>query len=339
MNILIIKVGAIGDVIRTTALLPGLKEKYPQANISWLTKKASRGLLNNNPLIQKIYTLESDQQTILRESYDLLINLDDDLSICKLAASIKADKHMGAYEEQGVCKYTDETAPWFDMSLISRFGKEKADQLKTQNRKTYQQIAYEILGLTYKHQEPMIILREQQKLFAEKFKEQNHISSQEKIIGFNTGASGRWQDKKMSEEKTIQLIDLLHQQQRDARIMLLGGTEERERNKHILAQVNAPVIDSGCDNSLLEFASLINICDVLVTSDSMALHMATAFKKRVVVFFCPTSPWEIELYGRGEKSIPKKGCVCCYASVCEIPPEYDIEEMVAKVIVQLELMA
>src|SRR3989344_2788364 len=101
MNILIIKVGAIGDVIRTTALLPGLKEKYPQAKISWLTKKTSRELLSSNPLIQKIYTLESDQQTILRESYDLLINLDDDLSICKLAASIKADKHMGAYEEQG----------------------------------------------------------------------------------------------------------------------------------------------------------------------------------------------------------------------------------------------
>ncbi len=336
MNILIIKVGAIGDVIRTTSLLPGLKEKYPGADISWLTKRSAADLLMSNHHLEKVYVLESDQQAVLKEKYDLLINMDDDLLLCQLATKISADKRVGAYEENGKCLYTDDAAQWFDMGLISRFGKEKADQLKLFNRKSYQQIAYEMLGLIYRHQEPIIVLQKQQISFAEEFKTKHNISPQEKIIGVNTGANSRWMDKKMSEEKTTELINLLHKQQKHSRIILLGGAEERERNKSILAKVTAPVIDAGCDNSLMEFAALIAVCDVLVTSDSMALHLATAFKKRIVVFFCPTSPWEIELYGRGEKIIPKKGCVCCYKSICSIRPEYDMREIVQKTLAQIQ---
>ena len=44
MNILIIKLGAIGDVIRTTSILPGLKSKY-NANIDWVTKQESFDVL------------------------------------------------------------------------------------------------------------------------------------------------------------------------------------------------------------------------------------------------------------------------------------------------------
>ena len=48
MEILIIKLGAIGDVIRTTSILPGLKSKYDDCKIDWITKDESQDILKNN---------------------------------------------------------------------------------------------------------------------------------------------------------------------------------------------------------------------------------------------------------------------------------------------------
>ena len=76
-----------------------------------------------------------------------------------------------------------------------------------------------------------------------------------------------------------------------------------ERNEKIKKLVKTEVIDAGCDNSLMEFASLVNLCNVIITSDSLALHIGIALKKKIVCFFYPTSASEIELYGRGEKII------------------------------------
>ena len=91
------------------------------------------------------------------------------------------------------------------------------------------------------------------------------------------------------------------------------------------------IIDAGCDNSLMEFASLVNLCSLLVTSDSLALHIGVALKKKIVAFFCPTPSAEIELYGMGIKIVPNIGCLCCYKPKCDIPPEYDVDEIAGAV--------
>ena len=107
---------------------------------------------------------------------------------------------------------------------------------------------------------------------------------------------------------------------RFAKIILFGGKDEIERNKEIKKEVNFDIIDGGCDNSLLEFAGLINLCDVMVTSDSLALMIAIALKRKVVCFFGPTSIHEINLYGLGKKIFPKMECLCCYKKECDKKP-------------------
>jgi len=83
-NILIIKLGAIGDVIRTTSILPGLKEKFKDCKIDWITKKESFDILKNNDLIDKTFLIEDSDETKNKE-YDLVINLDDDNEAMKHA--------------------------------------------------------------------------------------------------------------------------------------------------------------------------------------------------------------------------------------------------------------
>ena len=342
MNILIIKLGAIGDVIRTTSILPGLKEKYENCKIDWATKKESFEVLKNNRLLNNIYLIENR----INKKYDLLISLDDDYEACKLASKISSNKIIGAYLKNNKIVYTKDSALWFDMGLLSRYGKKKADKLKAKNKKTYQEIMYKILNLNYKKQEPILILDKTHKNqrfsgprkskgfsreslnFTKKFAQRNNIKKTDLVIGVNTGAGGRWQDKKLSIDKTAELIDKLNNKINNRKILLFGGPEEKERNKKIKDLIKTEIIEAGCDNSLMEFASLINLCKILVTSDSLALHIGTALRKKIVCYFYPTSASEIELYGRGIKIIWKGKSYCSYQTKCKYPPEVKINKVI-----------
>ncbi len=331
MNILIIKLGAIGDVLRTTAILPGLKDKYENCRISWVTKRESFDILKNDNFIDSIFLMDDNLKEKLNdENFDLIISLDDEPEACKLASSLEAKRIVGAYLKDNKRVYTEDSELWFDIGLISRFGRKKADELKALNKKTYQEILFGILKIENKNYEPQLILDKKSIEFARYFSKKNDIGKN-LAIGINTGAGGRWQDKKLSIEDTAGLIDKLNNELKNAKLLLFGGPEEKERNKKIKDNIKTKIIDAGCDNSLMEFASLVNLCDVLVTSDSLAMHIGIALKKKVVCFFAPTSPQEIELYNRGIKILPKKGCVCCYKPKCDIAPEWDIDEFVESV--------
>ena len=45
--------------------------------------------------------------------------------------------------------YTNDSGSWFDLSIISRHGRERADELKLANRSTYQELIFEGLGLRF----------------------------------------------------------------------------------------------------------------------------------------------------------------------------------------------
>jgi len=328
MNILLIKLGAIGDVIRTTAVLQGLKEKFKDCVIDWVTKKEAFDTLKHNNLINKIFLIDDNTETgLINEGYDLIINLDDDNEACKLATETNHKDMIGAYLENEKQIYTENASLWFDMGLISKFGKDKADQLKARNKKTYQEIMYEILGLEYKNQEPILVLNDEELKFGKEFANKNNINQDDLVIGINTGAGGRWKDKKLSEELTSELIDKLNTI-KNVKLLLFGGPEEKERNENIKKSVTTNIIDTGCNNSLMEFASLVNLCDILVTSDSLAMHIGTALKKKIIAFFYPTSASEIELYSRGVKIIGKGNSYCSYQKDCDSPPKWDTDEIV-----------
>ena len=328
MDILIIKLGAIGDVIRTTSILHGLKSKYKNCAIGWVAKKESFGILKNNNLINKIFLIDGGNNNEIKDNgYDLIISLDDDYDACKLAAEIEHKELVGAYLKNEKIVYTENSSLWFDMGLISKFGKKKADELKAKNKKTYQEIMYNILDLDYKKQEPILILSDDELDFGKKFAQKNDIKNDDLVIGINTGAGGRWQDKKLPIEKTIELIDKLNNKLK-TKLILFGGPEEKERNKKMIQGINTSIIDAGCNNSLMEFASLVNLCNILITSDSLAMHIGIALKKKIVSFYYPTSQSEIEIYGRGIKIIGKGKDYCSYKAKCTYPAKWGIDGMV-----------
>jgi heptosyltransferase II len=144
MKILIIKLGATGDVVRTSTLLHVLG-----GEIHWLTSDLNTVMLNG---LEKIAELISwaERDRLKGRSYDLVINLEDTSEAAGLLDGLKYKDLFGAYQgKSGKMNYTESSSEWFDLSLISRFGKEKADQLKLLNRKTYQEIIFKGLGYSF----------------------------------------------------------------------------------------------------------------------------------------------------------------------------------------------
>jgi len=144
MKILIIKLGAAGDVIRTTTLLHILK-----GEIHWLTDNNNMILLNGNPKIKKCIPW-SENAILKNTNYDFVINLEDSFEAARLVTDIKYRELFGAYiNKSNELTYTESSKEWFDISLASNFGKEKADELKLKNRKTYQEMIFKGMGYRF----------------------------------------------------------------------------------------------------------------------------------------------------------------------------------------------
>ncbi len=149
-KILLIKVGALGDVLRTTPLLRKLR-----GEVSWVTGAPALPLLSGNPLLSRAVAIER-AAALAREKFDWVINLDEERQACALAAKVNARRKTGALLSGGGFSYCAASAPWFDMSLISRLGREAADRRKYANRRTYQSFLFAACGFKFTGEEYML---------------------------------------------------------------------------------------------------------------------------------------------------------------------------------------
>src|SRR3989344_3017595 len=113
MEILIIKLGAMGDVLRMTSILKPLKEKYESSRVTWVTKKGPKELLENNPFVDAIVLMSDAQKGALKgKEFDLVLSFDDEEEACGLASAVSSKKITGAYLKGGKCLYTDDASSW-----------------------------------------------------------------------------------------------------------------------------------------------------------------------------------------------------------------------------------
>ncbi len=327
MRILIIKLGALGDVLRTTFVARGLKQKYGKSNctIFWLTKEAAAGMLKQNEYIDCIIGWKEREQ-LLEEYFDWVISLDDEEEPCTFVTRLKTKRLQGAYmSQENTRKYTKDVSAWFDMGILlpeEVGGKPRADQLKKENRKTFQEIYTEMFELPKNvDTKPILNLTMEELMYGQNFLKEQNITEKNKVIGINTGAADRWLLKIFTVEKTAEVCNSLKEKYKDSKILILGGPDEIERNKQIKALCpNQDIINVEPVPDIRLFASVLNICNLIVTSDSLALHLSLAQNKQTIVFFGPTSPWEIEMFGLGEKVYKESDCLCCYKKTTDKIP-------------------
>jgi len=315
-RILVIKLGAMGDVLRTTPILRGLRAHCDPCHITWLTDPASENLLVKNPLIDRIMTWRHSSTLMLQaEQFDLALNFE------KEPQALALDELTRVKEKRGFALHPAGTLGIHNAASEYALRLGIDDELKFRlNRKSMPEILFEMAEIPYDGEEYVYDLSDYAGRFASDFSRLKNLNPSRPVVGLNTGCGSVFPTKQWSRENFMDLIQVL-KAETNAQVLLLGGQRERNFNAAILenSDVDA-VIDTGSQNTLEEFAGLIHLCDVLVSSDSLGMHLGIALRKNVVALFGPTSASEIDLYGRGEKVVTSFPCAPCYRKSCEMSP-------------------
>jgi heptosyltransferase-2 len=144
MNVLIVKLGATGDVVRTTPLLRRLS-----GSVTWITAAKNGVLVDGLSDNLRHFSWEARARA-LDIPYDLAINLEDTLEAAMFLKTVRPAEIFGAYSDSSQrLRYTNNSKCWFDLSLISSYRRQEADRLKLLNRQTYQELIFSGLGFHF----------------------------------------------------------------------------------------------------------------------------------------------------------------------------------------------
>lgn len=268
------RVPSLGDVLRTTPILWALKEKYPNSHITWLVSEEADPLLKGDKFIDRLLPWDMFVPfQIMREKFDILINLEKIAGVCALSDMIDAwvkygfrfDSVKGTYHayEKG-------------LNFISYIEEKKKAKESTH---FWQKVLIEMLSVEWKEQEYTL----------------GYKPKTEEIydVGLNYKVGSKWPTKAMPMKKW----------------------EEAEK----LLSLDYKVSWQQGLNDLYEYIDWINSNKIIITQDSLGLHLAIALKKKVVGLFGSTDGKEVYMYGNGVKIMSPINCplMPCYASTCK----------------------
>lgn len=252
------------------------------------------------------------RERFLVEEFDLLINLEKETRALALTSLVKAKKKMGIK----LSSYGTLEAANPEADYMLRLGIDNELKFKI-NQKTYQEIVYEACGLKYDRHVDSYIFElhpEERELAKQKLISAGWDSRGGPTVGLNTGSGEVWKTKRWTTKGFAKLSELFYQN--GYQVVLLGGPSEYKRNEQTKLHSSIDLIDARCDNNLRQFAAIVGMLDLLVSGDTIAMHLGIAQSIRVIAIFGLTTAQEIDLYGRGEKISAKVFCSLCFKAEC-----------------------
>ena len=299
-RILIIKLGAIGDVIRTTPLLRRLRQERPGCSITWLTHTPT---ILPQAEVEEILKFDFASALQLQaRRFDVIINLDKEKEACALLNAIEAP------EKFGYALRPHDGVAWPANALAEhKFLTGLFDQVSQANTKPYVQEIFELCGLDFRGEEYVFDTHE------DKGYDWTALPMAGPRIGLNTGCGDRWTTRLWSDEKWVALIGQL--QEAGYAPVLLGGEAEDARNRLLRATTGAAYLGTF---PLPQFINLMHQMDGIVTQVTMAMHISIALRKPTILMNNIFNPHEFDLYGRGQLVGPDKQCVCFYRGTCQL---------------------
>lgn len=321
-KILIINLDAMGDVLMTTSQLPAIKSKFPKSTIYWITIKIAAPLLYYNQLIDHVYEYNFESVSILNEmKFDYVMNVDKSQRSCALLNSVNAEHKLGfGLNADGKIIPVNESAAYnYKLGMDDHF------KFRV-NEKTGQNYLAETFELDFQQDEYIFNFNDEELKFIEDYKNKIGVTEKDFVVGFNTGCSNLYPNKKMTVEQHIYLIKKLLEKKK-YKIVLLGGHEDTERNNEIYNHFKGKIINTPTNLGVRRGACFEAVPQIVITGDSFGMHLAIALKKFVIVWFGVSCWTEIDLYNRGIKLYQKDlFCSPCWKKQC--PYELECIEMI-----------
>ena len=330
ISLLLVHLGEMGAVLRSTSLLHAIKRKFPSSQITWVTSPSAAPLLQNISLIDRILTTTTKDLLILKAlEFEIGLCVDKSVEAVGIIKSTLCDFVYGFQinpSNGAILPATENANELWSLGLN--------DTKKFFiNQKTETQLICEALELgPFQRDEYIVNLSEGEQQISEQrrqewlqFKTDSQIISQKSIsnkqqpvIGINTGCGPVIPYKKLQISLVKQLIEKIQQKWPKSPLVLLGGPSETTINNEIAKQHQ--IISSPTEFGPRDGLMSLQACDIVITGDSLGMHMAIALKKWVIAWFGPTCSHEIDLYERGVRLQTKLTCGPCWKRSCQNSP-------------------
>lgn len=317
MNILIVKLSAIGDVIHTLPSLAVLRRLYPDAHITWVVEEAAADLVKNHPYLDavlisrrkswskdiqkgKILKPLFDMRSLIKElrqrRYDLVIDFHGLFKSSIIVFLSKGKRKLGYDSLQEL------SGLFLNEKISEDMNKHAVDRYLDFPRYLGAKIdnVEFILPQNNDAEAKVRLLMSKYKLDDKKF------------IAINPVAY--WKTKLWDNKKFAHLADLANSKLK-MKVVFTGS--EKEFIEGITSRMTTEGINLGGQTSLLDLSYLYKKAQMVITTDSGPMHLAAAMGTPVIALFGPTNPVRTGPYGKGHTIIKADlPCSPCFSKKC-----------------------
>ena len=235
--------------------------------IHFLTKKAFVSILESNPNIYKVHSIEKDINEVIpqlfKEDFDFVVDLHNNIRTYLVKKKLK--KPSFTFSKLNIQKW-----------ILVNFKKNFLPDIHIVDRyfKTVEQfgVKNDHLGLDF-------FINDKDKIKKSQLPETHRNG----FVGFVIG--GKHSTKMLPEEKLISICKKINKP-----IILLGGPEDFEKGESIKKNFGDKVYNASGKYSINQSASLISQAEKVLTNDTGLMHIAAAFKKKIVSVWGNTVP-------------------------------------------------
>jgi lipopolysaccharide heptosyltransferase II len=306
-KVLFFKPGAIGDLLHTLPALKALRKKFPASHITVVVSPGLESLIQGTPVMDRVQVF--DRAKLKRrvkdfvefglrlrdEHYDLFIDMQPSLRSMVLRW-LSGSRHVLVYRKQ---KGTRAGAR--RLHAVENF------------LETLQPLGIDISVDSIELQIAPDVLTN-----SDRFLKARNIVVDRPLIALNCSVGAARPARNWFPERFASLADRLIDEL-DAQVIFVGGNEDRELVRSVLADMKNKAVSAAGDLSVPESAALLARCRCLVSADTGPLHLATAVQTPVVGLFGSTDPRRTGPIGRGHLVIIKGlACVPCEQKHCPL---------------------
>ncbi|UCE83958.1 MAG: lipopolysaccharide heptosyltransferase II [Deltaproteobacteria bacterium] len=324
MNILIVKLSALGDVVQTIPTFEALRKQYPTAHIVWLVEEEAADLLTHYPGLDEV--LVCGRRSWLKELrkpfswpavfldvfrfgrrlrqryYDVIIDLQGLLKSAIWVGLARGDRKIGFDRtREASWRVLNERLPAYDPDRhaleryldVARYLGAEVDSVRVQDPWT-----------------PAEELQFQRRL------ERITENSEGPLVACHP--ISKWQSKLWPEEYFSQLTADMIARLR-AKVVFTGGPEDSQAIARIISKAGSRgLFNWAGTTNLRELAFLYRHAAVVVSTDSGPMHLAAAVGTPVVALFGPTAPWRTGPYGEVHRVLRvDRDCSPCFQKTCD----------------------
>ena len=303
MNILIVKLSAIGDVIHTLPSLAALRRLYPDSHITWVVEEAAADLIIGHPHLDEVLIsrrkgwmkdikagklqsacreMRAFLQQLRSRRYDLVIDFHGLLK-SSMMVFLSGGKRKLGYDS------------WQELSGLFLHEKIPEDMNKHAVDRYLDFPRY--LGAEIHDVEFILPLTDKTKAGAKRLLDQHHLS-EKNYIAVNPIAY--WETKLWDNAKFANLADQIKER---LKLDVIFTGSNRMDAADILSRMTKEGINLGGDTSLPVLAEIYKSARAVITTDSGPMHLAAAVGTPVIALFGPTDQARTGPYGKGHTVI------------------------------------